>query len=72
MTETRIWSYSRIRPARAQASAAGGGGGRGRRAGARLWSLLHAPALLSGTGGGPHDVAFVEDDHRRLAARQAR
>ncbi len=72
MTETKIWSHSRIRPARAQASVAGGGSGRARRAGVRLWSLLHAPGLLSGTSGGPYDVAFVEDDHRRLAARQAR
>jgi hypothetical protein len=72
MTETRIWSHSRILPARAQASAAGGRSGRARRAGARLWSLLHAPGLLNGTCGGPYDVAFVEDDRRRLAARQTR
>jgi hypothetical protein len=71
MTETRIWSYSRTNSARAQAPAAGRGGGRGRRVGARLWSLLHAPALLSGPGGGPHDAAFAEDDYRRLAGRQA-
>jgi len=70
MTETRIWS-SRISPARAQAPAAGRGVGRGRRAGARLWSLLRAPALLSGPGGGPHDAAFAEDDYRRLAGRKA-
>jgi hypothetical protein len=69
MTETRIWSYSRIRPARAQAPVAGSG--RGCRIGARLWSLLHAPALLSGPGGGPHEAAFVEDDYRRLGGRQA-
>ncbi|HEY2692652.1 MAG TPA: hypothetical protein VGJ50_29740 [Streptosporangiaceae bacterium] len=69
MTETRIWSYSRIRPACAQAPVAGSG--RGRRIGARLWSLLHAPALLSGPGGGPHEAAFVEDDYRRLGGRQA-
>jgi hypothetical protein len=71
MTETRISSYSRIRPARAQAPAAGSGAGRGRRIGARLWSLLHAPALLSGPGGGPQEAAFAEDDYRRLSGRQA-
>jgi len=71
MSETRTWSYSRTNPARAQASAAGLAGGRGRRVGARLWSLLHAPALLSGPGGGPHDAAFAEDDYRRLAGRRA-
>jgi hypothetical protein len=36
-----------------------------------LWSLLHAPALLGGPGGGPHDAAFAEDDYRRLAGRKA-
>ena len=71
MTETRTWSYSRTNPTRAQAPAAGRNRSRGRRAGARLWSLLHAPALLSGPGGGPHDAAFAEDDYRRLAGRQA-
>ena len=72
MTETRIWSYSRTSSARAQAPPAATGGGRGRRMGARLWSLLHAPGLLSGTACGPHDVSFVEDDYRRLAARPPR
>jgi len=71
MTETRIWSYSRISPTRVQAPGEGLAGGRGRRIGARLWSLLHAPALLSGPGGAPGDAAFVEDDYRRLAGRQA-
>ena len=42
-----------------------------RRVGVRLWALLHAPALL-GSIGGPGDVAFMEDDRRRLAARRAR
>jgi hypothetical protein len=40
--------------------------------GVRLWSLLHAPGLLSGTARGAHDVSFVEDDRRRLAGGQAR
>lgn len=39
------------------------------RAGARLWALLHAQALISGTVAGPSEVSFVEDDRRRLAAR---
>jgi hypothetical protein len=42
------------------------------RAGGRLWTLLHAAALLVGASGGPGDVAFIEDDRRRLAARRAR
>ena len=37
-----------------------------------LWSLLHAQALLDGGVGGPYDVAVVEDDRRRLAARRAK
>ncbi|HEY7012556.1 MAG TPA: hypothetical protein VH480_07370 [Streptosporangiaceae bacterium] len=71
MTETRIRSYPRTSAARAHAPAARRAGGRGRRIGARLWSLLHAPALLGGPGGGPHDAAFAEDDYRRLAGRKA-
>ncbi len=42
-----------------------------RRAGLRLWTWLHAQALLQGTIGGVHDVAFIEDDRGRLAAPQA-
>jgi hypothetical protein len=49
-----------------------GRGRRSRRLGTRLWSLLHAPALLAGGVGGPGDVALIEDDRRRLAHRQAR
>jgi hypothetical protein len=48
-----------------------GGVSRRNRAGERLWALLHAPALLGGTAGGPDDVTFIEDDRRRLAARRA-
>ena len=51
---------------------AAGAAGRGRRARRALWSLLHAQALLDGGVGGPYDVAVVEDDRRRLAARRAR
>jgi hypothetical protein len=50
----------------------GGRGRRSRRLGTRLWTLLHAPALLAGGVGGPGDVAHTEDDRVRLARRQAR
>jgi len=36
----------------------------------RLWTWLHAQALLQGTIGGVNSVALIEDDHRRLAAGQ--
>lgn len=72
MTETQSWRASRIHVSRGLASTVGGAGSRSRRAGIRLWSLLHAQALLNGTTGGPGDVTFVEDDRRRLAARRAR
>lgn len=35
----------------------------------RLWALLNAQALIRGATGGPDDVAFIEDDRRRLARR---
>ena len=44
--------------------------GRSRRAALRLWVLLHAQALLRGTAAGWDEVAVIEDDYRRLAARQ--
>ena len=73
MTEAHISQYSPMRLAHDYASTATGGrGGRGRRLGARLWTLLHAPALLAGGVGGPGDVALIEDDRTRLAGRQAR
>jgi hypothetical protein len=37
----------------------------------RLWTLLHAQALLRGTIGGAGGALYIEDDHRRLAARRA-
>jgi hypothetical protein len=43
--------------------------GRRRRSGGRLWVLLHAQALLRGA---TSDVAFNEDDRRRMAGRRAR
>jgi hypothetical protein len=70
MIETRTRRDSRM-SAPAPAGAPAAGGRRTRRAGARLWSLLHAQALLSGSAGGPNDPAFIEDDARRLAGRRA-
>jgi hypothetical protein len=72
MAETQAWRAGRIRETYGRAPATGGGERRRFRAGVRLWALLRAPALLSGTAGGPHDATFIEDDHSRLAARQAR
>jgi len=61
-----------MRQAYCEAPAAGGGESRRHRAAARFWALLHAPALLRGAAGDRHDVTFIEDDYRRLAARRAR
>lgn len=36
----------------------------------RLWTLLHAQALLRGPAGGAGDVLTAEDDRWRLAARR--
>jgi hypothetical protein len=72
MAETQIWPAYRICQAHGGAPAVSDRQSRRYRAGARLWALLHAPALLRGTAGGPGDVTFIEDDRRRLAARQAR
>jgi hypothetical protein len=72
MTEAQILPCAPACTAHAQASTPNGRGRRGHRLGTRLWSLLHAPALLAGGVGGPGDVAFIEDDRGRLAHRQAR
>jgi hypothetical protein len=72
MAETQAWRAGRIRQAYDERSATGGGQSRRHRAGVRLWALLHAPALLRAAADGPHDVTFIEDDYRRLAARRAR
>jgi len=66
MAETQIWGTSRIRTAGSRASAASATHGRARRAGLRLWTLLNAQALINGTSGAPDDVAFIEDDYRRM------
>ena len=67
MIGTGTW---RVRAADRMTSTVGSAGRR--RAAVRLWALLHAVALLGGVSGGPADVAFIEDDRRRLAARRAR
>jgi len=71
MAVPQIWRAPRIRAADGRASTASGRRGRGRRAGPRLWALLNAGALLNGTAGAPDGVALIEDDRRRMAARQA-
>ena len=71
MAVTQLWRASRARAAAGQASATSGGRGRGHRAGPRLWALLNAQALLNGAAGAPGGVAPIEDDRRRMAARQA-
>jgi hypothetical protein len=73
MTEAQILHRAPAPEAHAGTSTVPGGRGRrSRRLGTRLWSLLHAPALLAGGVGGPGDVARIEDDRARLAGRQAR
>ena len=72
MSVTQIWRASRTHEAHGQASPVGDACHRGRRAALRIWTLMHAQALLNGTTGGPGDVAFIEDDRQRLAARRAR
>ena len=69
MAEIQAWRAGRIRQAYCEPPAAGGESGR-HRAGARLWTLLRAPALLRGAAGDRHDVTFIEDDYRRLAGRR--
>jgi hypothetical protein len=71
MAQTQTLRGSRIHPAHRQASAASGGGSsHSRRWGTRLWTLLHARSVLDRTAGRPYDVAFIEDDYRRLAGEQ--
>jgi hypothetical protein len=73
MTEAQILQCPPAPAAQAGTSTVPGRRGRrDRRLGTRLWSLLHAPALLAGGVGGPGDVAHIEDDRVRLAHRQAR
>jgi hypothetical protein len=72
MAEIHAWRAVRIRQAYGERSATGGAQGRRHRAGARLWALLHAPALLRAAADDPRGATFVEDDYRRLAGRRAR
>jgi len=72
MTEAQILQCAPVQAAHAQAPAPGDRSRRSRRLGTRLWSLLHAPALLTGGVSGPGDVALIEDDRGRLAGRRAR
>jgi len=70
MAITQIWRDSRVLTAEGREPVAGGGGS-GRRAGRQLWTLLHAQGLIKGTAGSRDDVAFVEDDRRRMAGWRA-
>jgi hypothetical protein len=73
MTEAQILECAPARAAHAETSTLPGRPGRrSRRLGTRLWTLLHAPALLAGGVGGPGDASHIEDDRVRLAHRQAR
>jgi hypothetical protein len=69
MAGTQIWRDPRIRTAGSRAPAAGATRDRGRRAALRLWTLLNAQSLINGTTGAPGDVAFIEDDSRRMRRR---
>lgn len=75
MIDTLIQPPSQTNMTDGQTSVAGSAGDRvpgsstgRRRSGGRLWVLLHAQALL---GGATSDVAFTEDDRRRMAGRRA-
>jgi hypothetical protein len=60
-----------IRPARhALATGDSAGNSSRSRLAMRVWTLLHAQALLRGTIGGAGGVSNVEDDRWRLAARR--
>jgi hypothetical protein len=68
MVQTQAWRAESMCPAIAPVSTVRER--RSRRLGRQLWTLLHAQALLNGTPGGRGDVAVVEDDYQRLAARR--
>lgn len=63
---------TRTGPARHAAGAAGpdAAGTSKNRLAMRLWTLLHAQALLQGPAGDAGDALTAEDDHWRLAARR--
>ena len=70
MAITQIRRASRICAADGRVSTAGDTRSRGHRAGARLWALLNAQALLNGTAGTPCGAVLIEDDRLRMAGRQ--
>lgn len=72
MAVTQIWKASRVSPDDGRAPTPGRGRSRGHRGGSRLWALLNAQALLNGGAGDPGGAALIEDDRRRMAARQAK
>jgi hypothetical protein len=65
MTEVGIRHRARLAGSAAATRAWPGG-----RLRVRLWTWLHSEALIRGMARGPGDVAFVEDDRRRLAAQR--
>jgi hypothetical protein len=67
MTETRIRPARRALAARDGADVAGSSKSR---LAMRLWTLLHAQALLRGTIGGAGGALNAEDDRWRLAAHR--
>ena len=69
MAITQIWRTSRVNAADGREPVAGGDR-LGRRAGRRLWTLLHAQGLLNGTAGSRDVASFVEDDRGRMSARR--
>jgi hypothetical protein len=71
MAVNQIGRASRMCAAGGRAPAAGSGRHRGGRAGARLWVLLNAQALLSSAAGTPGGAVLIEDDRGRMAARRA-
>ena len=67
MIETGIW---RTRHAIAVGDGVSAAEGSKSRLAVRLWTLLHAQALLRGTIGGAGVASYGEDDRHRLAARR--
>jgi len=66
-------THTEIRPARiavAVGDGANAAGSKKCRLAMRLWTLLHAQALLQGTIAGAGATLIGEDDRWRLAARQ--
>jgi hypothetical protein len=66
MSVSQVWQQSGTGRAHPVRAAVRSSAGRHYRVGVRLWTLLHAPALLNGRTGGQNDVDVIEDDRRRL------